>query len=465
MQPVQPEPPAPAAPAPESPAARTLADLPTPRDDRLVGRITGQAFQMWFDHQGLIHRTLHECGDYARLRLFRSQALVVSSAVGATTVLQSDASRYDKQTPGYRQVARVLGDGLFTADGAQWRDNRVVLQPFFTKATLDHYAVKMRHHARALAGSLQPGRVALDEEMVRLTLRILGDCLFEEDFEPYVPLMIEEFVSILDVVNRRVISHVPVISALNRAEERRFQRSLARFNQAVEELVAKALADPARAASGTSVIHALAADPATRDPKNVRDQVITLMFAGHETSAVALQWIFHLLAAHPDWRARVEAEADAGAEPEVLRRVIHETLRLYPPVWIVTRRILDEAVIDGIHVRNGTLLLVCPYNIHRNPRYWPDPDAFDPDRFLPERLGAHQKGQYLPFGMGKRACVGANLAMLELTTIVSELVRAVRLDAWPGHTPKTGSSLTLRPEGGMPVQCSRRARADDGGAK
>jgi len=428
-----------------------------PALDRVVGRLTGHALQMRADHHGLIHRTMLDHGDYARLKLAGSDALVVSSPVGATTILQSDASQYDKQNHGYRQIASVLGDGLFTADGQHWKDNRVVLQPFFTKTTLDHYAVKMRKHAQNLADSLRPGRVEIDHEMVALTLRILGDCVFDEDFEPYVPLMTEEFVSILEIVNKRVINHVPLVSALNRAEERRFQKSLARFNQAVEELVGKALADPSRAASQTSVIHSLTADPATRDPKNVRDQVITLMFAGHETSAVALQWVFHVLSVHPEWRKRVEAEVDAGSdEMPVLRRVIQETLRLYPPVWLLTRHIENDVVIDGLAVAKGTLILVSPFTIHRNPRYWDRPDVFDPDRFLPEAAATHRRGQYLPFGMGKRACVGTNMAMLELTTIVSTLMRSVRLDPLPGHTPRIASSLTLRPDGGMPMLCTRR---------
>lgn len=438
---------------------KAFDELPMPPVDRVVGGLTGQALQMRADHHGLIHRAMLTCGDYARLKLLTARALVISCPAGARTVLQTDAARYDKQNHGYRQVARVLGDGLFTADGPRWRDNRVVLQPFFTQATLTHYASKMRRHAEQLAGALQDGPVAVDEAMVALTLRILGDCLFDEDFEPYVPLMLEEFGTILEIVNERVVNHVPFVDALNVPKERRFQRSLARFDGAVRELVDKALADPARAASQTSMIHALVAHETTRDPTNVRDQVITLMFAGHETSAVALQWVFYALATHPAWRERVEAEVDAspeGAELPVLTRVIQETLRLYPPVWIVTRRIQEDVEIDGIAVRAGTLILVSPFTIHRNPAIWEDPDTFDPDRFLPERVASHEKGQYIPFGMGKRACVGARMAMLELTTLVAALVRSVRLDLPPGARVTIASSLTLRPEGGLTMVCTRR---------
>ena len=182
-----------------------------------------------------------------------------------------------------------------------------------------------------------------------------------------------------------------------------------------------------------------------------------MMFAGHETSAVALQWIFHLLSVHPEWRRRVEAEVDAQpAEPELLRRVIQEALRLYPPVWMLTRHIENDVVIDGYDVAKGTLSLVSPFTIHRNPRYWERPDVFDPDRFLPDAAATHRKGQFLPFGMGKRACVGSNMAMMELTLIVSTLMRSVRFDPLPGYTPRITSSLTLRPEAGMPVLCARR---------
>ena len=447
--------------------SKPLTDLPMPPRDRLVGRLTGQALQMRADHHELIHRTMQTCGDYGRLRLFTVDAIVISSPAGATSVLQANAARYDKQNHGYREVARVLGDGLFTADGEHWKRNRVRLQPFFTRKTLAHYGTKMRRHSEALVealGSRSGDPLAFDEEMVALTLRILGYCLFDEDFEPYVPLMLEEFGTVLQIVDERVINHVPFVDALNVPKERRFQASLARFEQAVDELIDKALADEARAASATSMVHALVADPATADRRNVRDQVITMMFAGHETSAVALQWVFVMLATHPSWRAKVEEEVDQAESFDdlpLLERVIQETLRLYPPVWIVTRRIAgpEPVDIDGTSVNPGTLVLVSPFTIHRNPRYWPDPDRFDPDRFLPERTAEHLKGQYIPFGMGKRACVGKQMAMLEMKTIVATLVRSLRFDLPAGHEVRIASSLTLRPAGGTPMVCRRRGES------
>ena len=440
-------------------APKPFHELPCPTPDRFVGRVTGQALQMRADHHGLIHRTMLECGGVARLRLLWEQAIVISSPSVPKTVLQADAARYSKQTFGYRQVARVLGEGLFTSDGPQWKENRVVLQPFFTVATLEHYREKMVRHTTNLVDALQPGLVDLDEELVALALRILGDCLFDEDFEAYVPLMLEEFGTILEIVNERVVNHVPLVDSLRVLRERRFITALERFNTAVEELVQKAIADPERAASKTSLIHALLANEQTRDRKNVRDQVITMMFAGHETSAIALQWVFYALATHPAWRDRVEAEVDASPdlkELPILTRVIQETLRLYPPVWIVTRRIEQDVVIDGYTVKPGTMILVSPFTIHRNPAFWDQPDVFDPDRFLPEREATQVKGQYIPFGMGKRACVGARMAMLELTTIIATLVRSVRFDLPTDEPKKIAQALTLRPVGGMQMRCTRR---------
>jgi cytochrome P450 len=440
-----------------APPAR-FRDLPMPPRDPYVGLLTGQAIEMRRDHHGLIHRTMLACGDYARLKLFWWDALLIACPTGALTVLQSDAAHYTKRTYGFRQVARVLGEGLFTAEGTGWRDNRVVLQPFFTKAALEDYGAKMRRHAEALAASVQPGPVDLTPEMVRLTLNILGDCVFGEDFGPVAPRVMDEFVTILDVVHKRVVHHLPLIGSTTRDEDRRFDASLERFNQVIEQLVAKSLADPAGAAR-SSMIQALLADEKTRDPANIRDQVITILFAGHETSAVALQWIFYLLSHHPDWRERVEAEVDAGTdELPVLRSVIQEALRLYPPVWILSRRIDEDVVIDGMAVKKGTMILVSPFAIHRNPRHWDRPDDFDPTRFSPENTAGREKGAYLPFGLGRRACIGANMAMLELTTVVSTLVRTLRFDFAPGQTARIDANLTLRPLGGMPMTCSRRTR-------
>jgi cytochrome P450 len=192
--------------------------------------------------------------------------------------------------------------------------------------------------------------------------------------------------------------------------------------------------------------------------RQIRDEVVTFLTAGHETTANALSWMWMLLSRHPEHRDRLEAEVDevlAGRTPSFAdadrlpftRAVIQETLRLYPPVWIIGRRAVADDVIDGVRIPAGASVAVLIYLTHRDPDIWPNPEGFDPSRFLPDRAGGRPRGAYVPFAAGRRVCVGNTFALTEATLLTAMIAQRYRLDLDPTERVEPEPLITLRPSG------------------
>jgi cytochrome P450 len=207
------------------------------------------------------------------------------------------------------------------------------------------------------------------------------------------------------------------------------------------------------------------------DPKvgarRMRDELITLLLAGHETTASTIGWSLHLVDQHPEVGERLHAEAvevlgDRLPTVEDLGRlrytamVLHESMRLFPPVWILTRRALADDVVGGYRVPAGSDVLVCPYTLHRHPSFWDSPETFDPDRFDPDRPVSRPRYAYLPFGAGPRFCVGSHLGLMEATFVLAMLARELRLTKPPGHEVVAEPMLSLRVRGSLPMTVSKR---------
>jgi cytochrome P450 len=204
--------------------------------------------------------------------------------------------------------------------------------------------------------------------------------------------------------------------------------------------------------------------------RQVRDELVTLMLAGHETTANGLAWLWYLLDRHPDARERLVAEVDAvatGDRVEVAdadrlvwtRACFQEAMRLFPPAWILEREAAVDDEIGGYHIPRGTTVIIPVFNVHRDPRWWPDPEAFDPERFLG---AAPPRGTYLPFGAGKRVCIGASFALLEATLIVAAVVRRFTLELAAGADVAPEATVTLRPRHGLPMLVRRREQPAPG---
>ncbi len=380
---------------------------------------------------------------------------LVTGPAGVHRVLAGNARGYGKATVQYESLALVTGDGLLAADTDTWRRHRPVVQPAFHPDALGAVAghVALALDRLDLRWSRPGGPVRdVEPDLLDLAIEVVGGAMFGADLSARSRELAEATATALDRVVARARSPIRT-----RAPGRRLARARATLDVAVEGLVSDRRARPGAAGRTPDLLDVLLASSLT--PAQVRDEVVTFVVAGHETIASALTWGSGLLAAEPAVAARLRAEAhavlpdraqhvtvaDVGRLPYA-RAVLHETLRLYPPAWVITRRALAPDVLDGHEIPAGALVILSPWVSHRASPHWREPRAFRPDRFL----GASRAvaGTYLPFGTGPRQCIGRDLALLEGTLALAVLARRYALTA-TGPLPLPRAQVALRPRGGM----------------
>lgn len=395
------------------------------------------------DAPGFLAAMRDTYGDVVQFPIPRPPTYLVSSAAGAQQVLVRRPGSYDKDTIQYRSLSLVTGDGLLVAENRQWRQQRPVVQPAFHHRFLPHVAAVTDAATESLIRrwSRVPDGAVVDVEpaMMDLTLTVVGECLFGDDLSGTTAELAQATLAALDVVVRRARLPIPVPRSWPTPANRRLAAAEASLERAVQRLIDARVPDH----DSPLLLDLLLAAPGwTRT--QVRDQIVTFLVAGHETAASALTWALGLLARAPDQQRPGAEHARACAD---------ETLRLYPPAWVITRSVTHEDTIDDCRIPAGSLVIVSPYLIQRDPRWWAEPDTFRPSRFS-ERLAAPQRAAYLPFGAGVRQCIGRDFALWEMTRVLAGLSEHF---TWEPVTPvpTTDASVTLRPHGGMQVGVRR----------
>ena len=396
-------------------------------------------------------------------------------------VLLDNAANYRKDDLQLRVLSPGLGNGLLTAEGEAWRLQRRSLAPLFSPREVAGFAGVMQIvAARAVVRLLKrpDGAVTnVGDAMARVTLEMLEQTLFSEGlgqepgaFQAAITRYFDTFGRIdpLDLLGAPAF--VPRIARWRGREALKF------FDEAVEAIIRRrrVLIE----AGGEPPRDLLTLLLAARDPEtgrglpeaSIRANIVTFINAGHETTANALTWTLYLLSQAPDWRAQAEAEADSAFDPgrpasfeecRVLRAVLDEAMRLYPPVPLLSREAIAADVILGARVPARTIVLISPYVMHRQRGLWDNPDAFDPSRFLRERRERIDRFAYIPFGAGPRVCIGMAFAMQEAIVVLANLVRAFRFELVAGHPVMPRQRVTLRPRGGMKMHIRRRELGGD----
>jgi cytochrome P450 len=370
----------------------------------------------------------------------------------------------------FEHLRRMAPGGLFTTDGPPWLRARRQIQPSFHRQRVAGFGAMMVSLTEAmladwerLAGSGRP--LDVSEAMMRLTLRIVVRALFSSDISPEARRIGRAAAIMLADVTFRFDQPFHPLWLPSR-HNRAFWGALRTMDEVVGALVAERQARPQPAGEEDLLSMLMCArDEATgagMSPAELRDHVVTLIIAGHETTALALIWSFYLLSQHPDVEARLRAELAevlGGRAPtvddvprlEYTRMVYQEALRYYPPIWITNRLALGDDVLCGYRIPAGTTLSLSPYATQRMAEHWPDPDRFDPERFTPARVAARPAYAYFPFGGGPRQCIGHGFAMLEGQLILAAVLQRVRLALLPGHTVVPRPIATLRPRDGLPM--------------
>jgi len=411
------------------------------------------------DPLATLSRLHRDHGPVVQLRVPRIRVYLVSDPEAIQHALTRTHHGYDK---GVQPLTRILGQGLLTSDAALHRRQRRLIQPMFHHASVAGYADTFSRLADATVVGWSPGHtVDVHRHMTELTLAIIARTVFDVDLEAEVITAVRAAVARNQPGLRRLR---PVARWLSR---NRWNRARSDLDTLVHRLIAT---KRAAGATGSDVLSLLLAardaDTGESMPdRQIRDEAMTLLLAGHETTANALAWALHLLAGHPEAQARVHAELDTvldGRLPGLsdLRALAYtaavwrETVRLYPPAWVVVRRLAERHPVGGHDLPVGSLLLLSPWVVHRDPQWWPEPDAFRPERWLapPER----PRYAYFPFGGGPRQCIGNEFADLEGILVLATVLRRHHLSPAAGGPPAIPEPLvTLRPRAGLMLTVDR----------
>ena len=430
-----------------------------------------EARRMVRDPLGYLGDVVTRYGPVVSFPMPRTPVLLVNAPGAARRVLVDNARGYGKRTVQYDTLALVTGQGLLVSDPPVWMAHRRMVQPAFHRDGLSavgrHTVLAARRAAFRWADVPDGEVVDVDDAMMRTSLEVVGSALFSTDLSgDTAGRIVEAVLTALDRVVVRARSPWLPPPTVPTPGNLRLRRALRTIDDEVAAMVASRPAE----SPGDDVLGMLlrARDSgAGLDDAAVRDEVVTLLVAGHETVASSLTWTLHLLAHHPDAQERLADEVGALADdpgtddlPRLTwtRAVVDEALRLFPPAWVVTRRALVADELCGFAVPAGSLVLVSPYTVQRDPAVWPDPERFDPTRFL-ETTPA--RGTYLPFGAGPRLCIGRDFALVESVLVLAVLARRFAVEPAPGPPPRVDALVTLRPRGGLPLRLRRRPGAGD----
>lgn len=409
-------------------------------------------------------------GDAIFFRLGPFRATLVRSPELIRRVFVDNAANYSKQTRGYQKARLVLGDGLVTSEGELWQRQRRIANPAFSRQRVAAFGPVITDAVAAMLVRWREqtaGDAAIDifQEMMRLTLRIALQTLLGTTAEAELETLSPAVSELLTRTNDIITNPLSLPQWAPTPKNWRFKRALATLDNFVYATIARRRQEQAAGQQATDLLSLLLA---ARDEETgrgmsdqlLRDEAVTTLIAGHETTANALTWAIYLLATNPRTLEALEAEVDQvlrGRTPTVddlpklpyTRAAIEEAMRLYPPAWMIGRAAKEADVLGPYSVDAGDFVLVSPYVTHRNPNVWDDVDTFDPTRFIDGRSDALPKFSYIPFGGGQRFCIGATFAMIEATLILAMIAQAARIRPLPDPPVVPWAMITLRVKNGV----------------
>ncbi|MGG5258307.1 cytochrome P450 [Phycicoccus avicenniae] len=453
--------------APRTGAATTLG-LPGPSTGEMV-----RAFRrVRRDPLAFLGEVVERHGDLVAFPVPGAPALLVNDPAAARQVLRTSGRSWGKQTVQYAALARVTGPGLLASAEPTWIRHRRVAAGAF-------------HHERLAAVSAEVAAAA-DEAVTermrrvpegtadvvdvaalahRIALDAVGRALFSTDLSERSRLLLDATSAAASLVVRLGRSVLPLADRVPTPTTLRLRATRRRLDAVAADLVAERRARVARSATddhGADLL-GLLLDSGMPDGQ-VRDELVTMVVAGHETVAAALSWTLMLLAEHPQVQQRVREELAAHPGPVTMldrsdelpftRAVVDESLRLFPPAWALSRKAVEPDVVAGLELPAGSLAIISPWTLHRRPDAWPEPERFRPERFLG---GVPAGSGYLPFGLGPRLCIGRDFALGEMLVVLDRLLAAAHVslpDGWRRPAPEVG--VAVHPRGGMPLVLRRR---------
>jgi cytochrome P450 len=433
----------------------------------------GSALDFQRDPLTLLLQSRERYGDVVRYRFGPIAVYQVSHPDGVKHVLVTHRNKYHKGI--FQQKFKLLGgEGLLSSEDEFWFRQRRLAQPAFHWQRLAALVQGMTEGAQEVERRwetfLREGHeLEITTEMTRLTLQIVGRVLLSTDLSQRNDQLRRNLLIALEHIDYRMSKPFSFPEVIPTRRNRRFIRALSQLDAFVFGLIRERRA--AQSDMGDLLAMLLLAHDEetgeTMSDRQVRDEVMTILLAGHETSGVALAWTWYLLSQHLEVERRLHAELDAvlgGRTPSFddlpqlryTRMVIEETLRLYPPAWGIARQSIAQDEIGGYHIPKGVQLMVSQYVTHRHPDFWERPEAFEPERFRPECTAKRPKFAYYPFGGGPRVCIGNQFALMEMQLILATLAQRYQLSLVPGHRVEVQPLIILRPRYGMRMMLRER---------
>lgn len=401
-----------------------------------------------------------EYGDFCLIKPVSrgNNTILINSPDAVKTILVKNHENY-KKGPGFERVKMLLGNGIIVSDGAFWRKQRRMIQPAFSRKCIDGLAKKMQKansdwlakwEKKAASGEA----VNLTGEMSELSLEIILRCLFSDDMDKLIEQEGKNPFEVLTYDLARDIQFVMRFRALQslvqqliderRQSSKRYDDFLEAFMEAVDKESGEGMSD-----------------------KEIIDEVMTMIIAGHETGATTLNWAWYLLALNPAEEEKLQAEVDKEVAADVptfdevgklqfAQQVLEETLRLYPPVWLYSRTAINDDVVCGYDIPAGTNIFFAPYFLHRHPDFWDEPESFKPDRFSPEQVKLRHKFAFIPFSAGARRCIGDYFSLVEMQIHLGTMAKKFKLELIDQDVIDIDPQVNLRSKTNIIMKITRR---------
>jgi cytochrome P450 len=429
----------------------------------------GQLSMFRRDAPGFLLRTAREFGDIAYFRLGPRHVYLINNPDYIKDVLVTRQHDFIKSQM-LQRAKTLLGEGLLTSETPLHPRQRRLVQPAFHRQRLFSYGETMAEYAARARERWHDGETLdVDQEMMRLTLAVVAKTLFNTDVEAETGEIGQALTDVLHLFRMVMLPFSELLERLPLPATRRFQRAKARLDETIYRMIAERRASGEDKGDLLSML-LLAQDEAGTggmSDRQVRDEALTIFLAGHETTAVALTWTWYLLSQNPEVEARLHAELEAvlgGRMPGVddvpslryTEMVFAEAMRLYPPAWAIGRMAIKPSETGGYNIPARSIILMSPFVTHRDPRWFADPERFDPERWTPEAKAKRPKFSYFPFGGGARVCIGESFAWMEGVLLLAAIAQRWRFELVPGHPVGYRALITLRTRNGMKMVARAR---------
>jgi cytochrome P450 len=417
--------------------------------------------------------SVQEFGDLVRFKLGFLQAHIVTNPEHIKYVLQDNNRNYNRQTLGHNRIRTVLGNGLVNSDGAFWLRQRRIAQPAFHRQKISAFADLMVKNTVGFLEKLEIYATNsqvfnIEEEMLALTLKIVSQTLFSTEVDSRISRITEAVTVAMRHINNRITNPFSLPESIPTKENVHFRKMLTTLDKTVYDIIQERRNNPKEAKDLLSMLMT-ACDEETGEMMNneqLRDEVMTMFLAGHETTASSLTWTWYLLSKNPIARRCIQQELkDVLAERlptfedlpklQYTQLVVKESLRIYPSVWLFLRSAIEDDEIAGYHIPAKSIMILCPYITHRDNRFWENPEGFDPERFALDKITKMPRFAYFPFGGGPHICIGNEFAMMEIQLILATVMQKYQLDLLPGQVVEIEPLITIRPRHGLMMKAKK----------